>query len=464
MAVKEKQTELALKPLKGTLKTVPKETIKGFLDVIDYSIDEWQVSSIFQTIRKKEYYISGPRQFGKSQLSIACALILAFMGLKVLFLTHNVALSEDLMRRAVIYGRKLQEMGAVTQIYNNKNQKEIWFASGGCIKFGVRSPGVAVGTSWDAIFWDEAQKVSNEIVEEVLPILSQSKHRVQLHIGTPPTDQDLINYPDSPFIEARKRGGEAWKEFSAAPEYSPDIDISNLSLAKFSNPAWTRTPNFWDGLKKAQKTMSHEKYCRQYLGVWKADKKFNTHDPELTGKEVSAILTNRGSTARFFTCGVGINSASTKAYVSMNDGVVTEIAEVFDLDDGGFDSMVEWLVERARFVHSIRIPATVKGRALIETLKERRIGGKLKSTSMPEMDNFLSRFLKQTKANNLKVFRSSSVEMALGNFWLEYDSRSSTSVIKSGVPEDACLVLALVSSTVDENLTNRVSSAKAFWF
>lgn len=446
------------------MKTQPKKVIQEILDLIDYDLDQFQIDAIFQAIRKKEYCISAPRQVGKSKLSNGYSIILAIKGLKVIYLTHTTALASDMLRRNLKYFNKLKEIGIVEKIVNDKNTKEVWFKDGGCIKYHVRSPGVAVGTSWDAIVWDEAQKVGNDLVEEIVPILSQSEHRMQLSIGTPPTDKDFIDYPDSPFIQAKKRGGEGWKEFSAFETYSPDIDITDLSLAKKANPAWKRTPNFWDGLKKAQKTMSHKQYCRQYLGVWSLPNKVNVSDPYWSGEKVSKILTSGGSKALRFTAGVGILPNSKTAYISMNDGVVCEIVERFDIADGGVDQIALWLKERIGQIYSVRVPANMKGKALQEVIKEMRFAGKLKMTSLPEMSNYLSRFIKQCEEGSLKVYRATDTELAMGSFWLGYDARSGTNEIKAGMPEDAALILSLVNATVDESIVKRSESAKAFWF
>lgn len=446
------------------MKTQPKGKIKEVLELIDYSVDDFQTDAIFQAIRKKEYFISGPRQIGKSLLSCGYSIILAMKGLKVLYLTHTATLAADMMRRNMGYFKKLKELGIVENIINDKQAKEVWFTGGGCIKFNVRSPGVAVGTSWDAIVWDEAQKVSNELVEEIVPILSQSEHRMQLHIGTPPTDADFISYPDSPFVMAKKRSGDEWKEFSATDKYDPSIDITSLSLAKKANPAWKRTKNFWDGLKKAQKTMSHKQYCRQYLGVWTLPNRNEVHEPYFSGEKVSKIMTTAGSKSVTFTAGVGILPNSNTAYVSMNDGVVTEIVERFDVAEGGIDLIASWLRERLPSIQQIRVPANMRGKALHEVIKEQRFAGKVKMVTLPEMGNFLTRFVKQCESSSLKIYKATDSEIAMGSFWLSYDPRSGTNEIKSGLPEDSALVLALVNSTVDGDVVKRTQSAKAIYF
>lgn len=443
------------------MKQLTKKSIKEVLEgVLNAKRDAWQIDTIYQTCKQKEYYLSGPRQIGKTTLAADTSLILAMKGLKVVYLCHRVDNVRDVMQRVLEYANPLKKEGIVTRISPSHGFYEIDFASGGKISFKVRTNSVSVGLTVDAIIWDEAQKIDSKIVEDVRPTLSQSDYKIQLFIGTPPKDDDWRLYYGGPFMEAKKRGLKNYKEFSAAEQYSPDIKINKATALK-ANPAGYRTKNFWADLERAAESMSHESFCRQYLGVWNVPQKNVQHEPQLTAKEVDKMLTTVGSKAKRFTASIGISANTNNAYIALNDGSTTEIAERFELEIGGLDDLIYWIKDRMSMFNVVRVPSTARGKALAAEFKAMNMGAKIKVVTLPEFSNNLARFLKQTEEESLKVYKADDVSLALSSFWLSFEPRSGSHDVKSGVPADVTLMMALVNSTVDGKILERNKGAKA---
>lgn len=447
------------------MKTLTKKSIKDILAMMGAKRDDWQIDIPYQTFKKKNFYLSGPRQIGKTTASAETAFILALKGLKVLYLTHKADNARDVMGRVLAYANQLVHNGVVTRIQPSNGFTRIEFSSGGEIAFRVRGPGVSVGLTFDCIIWDEAQKISPEIIEEVKPILSVSKYRLQLFIGTPPTEKDRAYNPNGPFMLAKQQNAENYVEFSCAEKYSEDIEISYENMIK-ANPAAKRLPGYWEFLQEEAKNMDHESFCRQYFGVWHDTTVKKVHDPYLTSEQVNNMLTEKGSVENSFTASIGISANSNFAYIAMNDGVVSEIVQKFELDLGGLDDVIDWVSDpqRLRTIKVIRIPSTARGKAIAEELKSKRLGNKIKVVSLPEFSNNLSRFLKQAEEGSLKVYKENEVKLALASFWLGYEPRSGSYDIKSGIYSDAAILMALVNSTVDKKLMERSRGAKAWVF
>mgnify|MGYP001206632641 FL=1 len=439
---------------------VNKKRIRWLADLVGLPLDPWQVDAVLEADKHQVFALSAPRQNGKTQIVLMVMLLWALRGWHVLFLTHRMDNVRREMSKMVGLCSVLKAQGLVTKISNSNGFYEIYFASGGSILFRVRTPGVGVGLTVDAIIWDEAQKVDGEYALEAVATMRQSKWKKELLVGTPPTKRDFDMYPDAPFIQMKKNGGDNYREYSAAAFYDASIPLT-IQLARKANPAYRRTNNFWKDLQSNYAKTSHRQFMGQYMGVWWFPQVANFHDPELKPDEVAKMLTLRGSTATRFVASVGILPGSDRAYVAMSDGVTVEIAEEFDLGMGQLDGVIDWLKEHMRTISQVRIPANQRGQTLAKLLDEKNIGKKVRLLKMPETGNNIARFLAQAKAGSLLVYGGNNARIALSSFWLTVDQRSGSVSVGAGIDSDAALVLALVNATVDEKLSDRLKTTGA---
>lgn len=401
-------------------------------------------SILVKTERGQITAVSIPRQNFKTELACIFLFIGALLGESGVFFGHNGDIVREALRRMVAICRPLVKTGIVRKITDSHGFQTIEFATGAILYFRIRTSGATVGLTVDRIVFDEAQKLSGDFFEEASPTLTHSKSKKILFIGTPATDEDYKRYPDSPFHKMKRESSPDLIEYSGADKYDPSIEL-NLAVAKKANPAWKLIPDFAKLVKQEQATMSHEAFCRQRLGIWKIETA-EVHEPYFKPSATKDFFTARGSRSNIFEAGLGITPTADKAFISMNDGQVIEVAAEFDLSSGDLDPVIQWIYERGRTVRVVNIPANAKGKVIEQSLKANRFM-KTRLSTLPETSTSLVRLLKSLEQGDLKLFENSEVATAINSFWLGFDDRSGSSVIQSGDENDISLMLSLCLST-----------------
>lgn len=150
---------------------------------------------------------------------------------------------------------------------------------GGCIEFATRTNSGSRGGTYSVIIIDEAQELTNEQQEAILPVISaasdlddKSKMPQQIFIGTPPgpSCKGTVFKEMHETAHSGEPGKTWWLEWSAEIK-NPDalqLDVKEaLNLAYRTNPAM--------GYRIAEKTvqneyetMSIDGFCRERLGWW----------------------------------------------------------------------------------------------------------------------------------------------------------------------------------------------------
>jgi hypothetical protein len=443
-------------------KSLTKKMIKELMTKVGFTLDPAQIDALYTAENSSDTtYLSWVRQSGKTEEDLAFCMLGALQGYTGLFLSHNSNTVNAAMSRFASLAIPLMDpsVGIVKKVSPSNGFTQVEFTNGAMVYFRVRTTGAARGLTIDRVVFDEAAIMDDAFLAETVSTMTKSKKRRILMSGTPPTADDLRLYgTDTPWIRARAAGVN-WIEFSSAPEYHPDLP-TDLDAVKRANPMWRRIPDLAGLIKMELSQMSHEAFCRERLGVWNLPKPNELHEPYLTKAEVDAFLTAAGSKQSRFTASLGILPGADEAYIAMSDGIVTEIAETFDVKMGQLYEIVDWIAERARTLDEIRIPNNQRGKAVEILLREKRLSGKVKMIQIPEASSKIALFLKQTAEGSLKVYKSDVTYMALTSFWLGIVPLSGSVEIKAGLDNDAAVVLALAFATREGKLLVRTQTMK----
>jgi hypothetical protein len=231
--------------------------------------------------------LSVPRQNGKNGILEVVELFkIVVQGRKVLHTAHEVKTARKaFMRlRSFFENERLwpELAGMVKEIRQTNGQEAVVLTNGGSVEFVARSRGSGRGFTVDDLVLDEAQELSDEQLEALLPTISAAPSRDPQIImtGTPPPP----NADGAPFKRMRLSGvaGKdhrlSWHEWSPvrAPSTTvwPPVDQAErdavLTAAAATNPA------LGDRIQLSVVTdemdgMSFSGFMRERCGAWDSD-------------------------------------------------------------------------------------------------------------------------------------------------------------------------------------------------
>lgn len=243
-------------------------------------IDSWLAVDSRGRARAGRCGLAVPRQNGKNGiLEIVELFKMVAHGRKILHTAHEVKTARKAFMRLASFfenERKYPELAAlVSEIRRTNGQEAIILTNGGSCEFVARSRGSGRGFTVDDLVCDEAQELTDEQLEALLPTISAapSGDPQQFYTGTPPG-------PTSPgfvFKRIRADGVEgkdrrlSWHEWSMADEVSPESGVKMWrELAFETNPALGVRLNI-QTVTDELGAMSAEGFCRERLGRWDSD-------------------------------------------------------------------------------------------------------------------------------------------------------------------------------------------------
>ena len=220
--------------------------------------------------------LSRPRQNGKSFAARYYSLWVAFVeGRNVLYSAHHAGTVRkmfkfmcDFITGHRDFSSKLRPHGG---IYKAQGAEGIYLASGACIEFSTRTNNGARGGTYDVIVVDEAQELTAEQRDALMPtnIASDSGDPQTIYIGTPPNQK----CPGTVFRDMHDRahagelGDDWWLEW-AAHEIGDPLDRDRWYEC---NPMMGYRIKERSMRSAAQSLVREpDSFAREYLGWWDA--------------------------------------------------------------------------------------------------------------------------------------------------------------------------------------------------
>ncbi len=217
--------------------------------------------------------LSRPRQNGKSFAARYYALWCAFVeGKSVLYSAHNGSTTRkmfkfmcDFIEGHADFYRKLKPGGQ--GIYKAQGSEGVYLADGTIIEFSTRTNSGARGGTYDVIVVDEAQELTDEQRDAMMPttIASDSGDPQMIYIGTPPNPK----CPGTVFRDLHRRAhsdelGDAWWLEWAATEIGDPLDADRWYEC---NPMMGYRIKE-RSMRNAADTTAPDSFAREYLGWW----------------------------------------------------------------------------------------------------------------------------------------------------------------------------------------------------
>lgn len=222
--------------------------------------------------------ITKPRQNGKSfGVRFYATWCAAVEGRHVLFTAHRgktVRKMFKFMRMFVLNHQDLKEklMPGPDGIYKAAGSEGIYFANGGMIEFATRTDGGARGETYDVIIFDEAQELTDEQYDAVVPttIASESGDPQKIYLGTPPGPKcaGTVFRGLHDKVHAGNTTGIWWVEWAATsiPDMSDPMAV--LELVYQTNPAMGYRIKEDVMLDVINAATNPDGFAREFLGWW----------------------------------------------------------------------------------------------------------------------------------------------------------------------------------------------------
>lgn len=228
--------------------------------------------------------ISKARQNGKSYGARYYAVYMGdFAHMNVLYSAHHSTTTNKMFKAMCDLFESPEKFpefaGDVKSVSHVRGYEGIYFKDGGCIEFATRTNSGARGGTYSVIIIDEAQELTADQQEAMLPVISAAadvtditKMPQQIYIGTPPNPscRGTVFKKMHDKAHSEDPGAAWWLEWSIEAR-----DITNaiksaehaIELAYLTNPAM--------GYRIAEKTvlneyetMSVDGFARERLGWW----------------------------------------------------------------------------------------------------------------------------------------------------------------------------------------------------
>ena len=219
--------------------------------------------------------LSRPRQNGKSFAARHYALWCAFVeGRSVLYSAHNGGTTRKMFKLMCDFVEAHEDFRRALRpggqgIYKAQGNEGIYLASGGMIEFSTRTNSGARGGTYDVIVVDEAQELTDEQRDALMPttIASDSGDPQMILIGTPPNHK----CPGTVFRDLHDRAhagelGDSWWLEWAAEEVGDPHDVDRWYEC---NPMMGYRIKE-RSMRSAADTTPPDSFAREYLGWWSA--------------------------------------------------------------------------------------------------------------------------------------------------------------------------------------------------
>lgn len=223
--------------------------------------------------------LSVPRQNGKNALIEVRELFgMVGRGEKILHTAHEVKTARKAFKRLQhFFGREADDPGAkfpelnalVESVRNVNGQEAIFLTNGGSVEIVARSKNSARGFTVDVLIMDEAQEMSEDDLEALMPTTSSAPlgNPQWIFTGTPPgpsANGEIFTRVRSEALASDKKPNRlCWHEWS--DESSP---LGDRDVWRRVNPALINGRLQFEVIEGERARFSDDGFARERLGRW----------------------------------------------------------------------------------------------------------------------------------------------------------------------------------------------------
>lgn len=273
----------------------PDAPVRGVFDGEDYVdlaaafglvADEWQEGIVTGAMGRgedgllvaKRVGLSVPRQNGKNgALEIIELGQMVLSGRRVLHTAHEVKTGRKAFIRLASFFEENDELAALVKSIRKVNgQEQILLTNGGSCEFIARSKSSGRGFTVDTLVLDEAQELTDEALEALLPTVSAGPAGDPQIIltGTPPDPMSAYGEVFRRTHDAAHEGTDPtlwWAEWSVLADDDVEVDADDVDLWYQANPALGKRMSF-ETVQSERAAMADASFRRERLGMWEQER------------------------------------------------------------------------------------------------------------------------------------------------------------------------------------------------
>jgi phage terminase large subunit-like protein len=367
--------------------------------------------------------ISIPRQVGKTFLVgwVVFSLCLLFPGLTVIWTAHRLRTAAETFASMEAMTRRRKVAVHIRSVVRGSGDEAIVFRNGSRILFGARERGFGRGfTLVDVLVFDEAQILTDNAIDDMVPATNQAPNPLLLFTGTPPKVSDAGEvFRDK---RARALSGQsddmAYIEFSADEDADPD-DREQWAKANPSYPR--RTPEL--AMLRMRENLTDESFMREALGIWDS-----TGGSRVIDAESWKVVADQASMAvDRLALGISVAPDRSVASVALGGFRFDGLGHV-ELDEhrSGTGWVVPWVKARCErnTIRAVVIDAMSPATSLLEEFTKAKIkvtvttGGEYASACGQFFDGVMNAGFRHTDQPQVNVALSVVGKRPLGSAWV----------------------------------------------
>lgn len=225
--------------------------------------------------------LSWPRQVGKTYLigAIFIALCLLRPNMLALWTAHHGKTINETFRAMQSMARRKEIAKYVTRITTGNGDEGIEFTNGSRILFGAREHGFGLGFAGVSLLvFDEAQRLSQRAVDDMVPTTNAGDNPLVFFIGTPPRPTDngeifTARRTKALKVEKQRADGQdpennvLYIELGADPGTSKSAERIDWGQIAQANPSYPhRVPKA--AIERMWELLGAESFWREGYGIW----------------------------------------------------------------------------------------------------------------------------------------------------------------------------------------------------
>ncbi|MCW2785236.1 MAG: hypothetical protein JWP74_1753 [Marmoricola sp.] len=386
--------------------------------------------------------LSVPRQNGKNALLEVRELFgMVGRGEKFLHTAHEVKTARKAFKRLQHFfgtspndpGAKYPELNAlVSEVRNVNGQEAVILKNGGSVELVARSKNSGRGFTVDVLVMDEAQEMTDDDLEALMPTTSSAPlgNPQWIFTGTPPgprANGDVFTRTRLEALEGKSKR-LAWHEWSC----EGSIDLDSHEAWRAANPALGSRLQF-EVIEGERARFSDDGFARERLGMWAG----TSSQAVIDGESWAAVADPASMAIENLALAIDVSPDRSVASVALA-GLRADGLWHIELDEhrAGVGWIAPWIVARCERnkIRAVVVDAMSAAGTLIDDLAKAKV--KVTTTDSRAMaaacgqvfDGVMENRLRHTDQPQVNVSLSTARQRPLGDAWA-WNRKTATSDI-----------------------------------